>query len=305
MNSLNKCLSRSNIIFAFGATILFIFLFVMGHLIPEGYDWVNYFSKGNYPLPWMPWTSTFVQFLNLPAVFAVTLMAIGIRVFQLNGRPIAIIFAVFSLPTLWVFYLGNLDGIALLGLLLLPWGAPLVLVKPQVASFALLARKKSLIFGVVWIVISILVWGFWPKTLLMTQTVEWKVEFVQDINLFPWGFLIAIPLMWLSRSDEDLLMAAGSFATPHLFPYHFIVLMPALSRMRWSWMVATWLVAWTPLLSNWLGDSAWHFGNLIGLCFWFGIYINRKPITEEELWPSLSAVREWINNLPVSRLRSV
>lgn len=294
MGSLQKYFSRLNIICAAGFTIIFILLYLLGHFVPEGYDWVNFFSKGIYPPPWFPWTSFFVRYLNLPGLFAVTMMAIAIRVFQLKGKPIAILFAVFSLPTLWVFYLGNLDGIVLLGLLLLPWGAPIVLIKPQLASFALLARKNSLIIGILWIIISLIVWGFWPKYLLLTQTVEWKAVLVQDINLFPWGLLIALPLMWLSRSDEDLLMAAGSFATPHLFPYHFIVLMPALSRMRWAWMVGSWLVTWTPLLSNWLGPMAWHFGNLIGLCFWLGIYINRKPVSEEELWPSLTSIRQWI-----------
>lgn len=77
----------------------------------------------------------------------------------------------------------------------------------------------------------------------------------QDISLFPWGVLIAAPLMWFSRGDEDLLMAAGSFATPHLFPCHFIVLMPSLARMSRPWMLGTWLLCWTPLLANWLGPG--------------------------------------------------
>ena len=103
---------------------------------------------------------------------------------------------------------------------------------------------------------------------------EWKVEWAQDIALFPWGLLITIPLLWLSKGDEDMLMAAGSFGTPHLFPYHFILLMPALGRMNKKWMILSWLISWTPLLSNWLGPKAWHFGNLIGVFVWAGIFFS-------------------------------
>jgi hypothetical protein len=130
--------------------------------------------------------------------------------------------------------------------------------------------------AIAWLLISFLIWGFWPLTWLPLLTNQWSVEWPQDIALFPWGLLIALPLMWFSRGDEDLLMAAGSFATPHLFPYHFIVLMPALARMRIPMMLLTWFISWTPLLSNWLGPWAWHFGNLMSVCFWAGIYFNRK-----------------------------
>jgi hypothetical protein len=73
-----------------------------------------------------------------------------------------------------------------------------------------------------------------------------------------------------------MLMAAGSFVTPHLFPYHFILVMPALARMKLGWMLAAWLLSWSPLLANWLGDEAWHFGNLFALVLWAGIYFGKK-----------------------------
>ena len=76
-------------------------------------------------------------------------------------------------------------------------------------------------------------------------------------------------------------MAAGSLATPHLFPYHFILLTPSLGRMKRPWMIATWLIAWTPLLANWLGPTAWHFGNLMSIFFWCGIYFSGKRHARE------------------------
>ena len=256
--------------------VTFILLYIAGHFVPAGFDWVMHFEKGIVPPIWTPWTRVVIKFLNWPMVFAITLLAIGLRCFHNQRNPVPIFFAIVSLPTLWVLFIGNLDGIVLLGLLCLPWGAPLVLMKPQVSAFALLANKKSFIAGTVWVLLSLLIWGLWPLNFFMVLDPSWKVEWTQDISLFPWGLLIAIPLMWFSRKDEDLLMAAGTFATPHLFPYHFIMLMPSLARMKWPWMLSTWIISWTPLLANWLGPIGWHFGNLMSVFFWLGIYFSRK-----------------------------
>lgn len=265
--------------------VAFVALYLLGGYLPEGFDWVEFFSKGHYPSFWMPWTKHIVALLDYPSIFAITVMALALRAYRYRPSPLALLLCFLSLPTLWMFFLGNLDGLVSLGLITLPLGAPLVLVKPQVAGYALLARKSSLMAGGVWLLISFAIWGFWPVNMLEVFTPEWNQEWVQDITLFPWGLLVALPLMWFSRGDEDLLMAAGSFASPHLFPYHFMVLMPALARMRRPWMVTTWAVSFLPLLANWLGPWAWHFGNLMGVCFWVGVYTNRKS-------PNLAAPSE-------------
>jgi len=255
---------------------LFIFFYFIGLFLPEGYDWIVYYSKGTLHPIWTPWTTTILKFVNWPLVVAITLLAIVFRAYRYNRSPLPIALAVLSLPTIWVLYMGNLDGIVLAGLLLLPWGVPLVTMKPQLSAFALLANKKSILAGIVWGLLTLFIWGFWPSNFAMVLSTDWKVNWLQDISLFPWGALIALPLLWFSRGDEDLLMAAGSFVTPHLFPYHFILLMPALSRMKPAWMVATWLISWTPLISNWIGPIGWHMGNVLGGCLWLGIYLNKK-----------------------------
>jgi hypothetical protein len=253
-----------------------LFLYLVGTLIPEGFDWKHFFSKGLVSPIWTPWTTIVLRFLNFPLLVALTLFGIIIRTYRYNPSPLPMLLAILSLPTLWVLFLGNLDGLVLIGILLLPWGIPLVLMKPQISAFSLLAKKKSLIAGIIWILISFVIWGIWPLRFIPMLTSDWKAEWVQDISLFPWGLIIALPLLWLSRGDEDLLMAAGSFATLHLFPYHFILIMPAIARMSKFWMILTWAISWTPLLANWLGPKAWHFGNLLPVCIWCGIYLNRK-----------------------------
>jgi hypothetical protein len=257
---------------------LFLALYVIGHFLPEGFNWRLDFSQGNFPPWWVPWAKPLIALLNLPAVFALTMVGLAARSFRRNRALLPIALAVVSLPTLWTLFLGDVSGLPLIGLLILPWGIPLVLLKPQIAAFSLLSNWKGFIFATLWLAISVVIWGLWPLQLLGVQTPEWKALHPQDITLFPWGILLSAPLMWLGRRDEDLLMAAGSLATPHLFPYHFIVLMPALARMRRGWMWATWILTWSPLLANWLGPLAWHLGNLASLSFFAGIYLHRGKL---------------------------
>lgn len=258
--------------------VLFSFLFLLGQFIPEGFDWRHYFSQGRVHPIWTPWTIWIVRLLipfGYPLVFALSALAIGIRAYRYNPKsPGKIALAFLSLPTLWVFFMGNLDGLTLLGLMILPWGLPLALMKPQVAAFALLAKRDSTLYAVGFVLLSFVIWGFWLRNLTMVLTPEWQTEWQQDIGLFPWGILLGLPLLWFSRGDEDLLMAAGSLITPHLFVYHFILLMPSLARMQWRWVLLTWFISWTPLLANWLGPQGWHLGNLMSLCFWFGIFLS-------------------------------
>jgi len=256
--------------------MLFLLLYVVGRFLPEGFNWRLDFSRGVLPSWWVPWARPLISLLNLPLVFSLTVTAIAMRCYQRSKSFLPVLLAVLSLPTLWVFFLGEVAGLPLAGLLCLPWAVPFVLLKPQLAAFALLSRWKWFLAACLWLLLSLAFWGPWPLDLLIVQSSEWKAMHPQDISLFPWGVLIAAPLMWFSRGDEDLLMAAGSFATPHLFPYHFIVLMPSLARMSRPWMLGTWLLCWTPLLANWLGPGGWHFGNLIGLSFWLGIKLAKR-----------------------------
>lgn len=256
--------------------VLFMILYIAGQFVPEGYDWKFLTAKELPPL-WTPWTPAVVKFLNPASQFALTILAISIRSYKNKASPLAMGLAILSLPTIWVLYLGNLDGIVLLGILLLPWGVPLALMKPQLAGFSLLAKRSSIIAGIVWGTITLLIYGLWPlaKMGIVTSS-QWKMAWDSDISMFPWGILIALPLLWFSRGDEDLLMAAGSFATPHLFPYHLIVLMPALGRMKWPWMIVSWLLSWAVLLSNWYGPLLWHAGNAACATIWLGIYLNKR-----------------------------
>jgi hypothetical protein len=273
---------------------LFALLYVIGLFIPEGFDWNHFFRFGRFPGFWLPWSKALVGWMNFPTVFALSMIGLLLRTWKYSHSPLPLVLTLFSFPMFWILHLGNYDCLVVLGLMLLPWGVPLALLKPHLAAFALLAKPKWFLAGAVWVAISFLIWGFWPLTQINTIIMNpaWREEWVQDISLFPWGLLAALPLLWFSRGDEDLLMAAGSLATPHLFPYHFIVLMPSLGRMRRRWMILTWIFTWTPLAANWLGQGAWHMGNFLSLCFWCGIYFNRKREASAAAPPAAGAPAE-------------
>jgi hypothetical protein len=281
--------------FIFGALLL-SFFYLVGLLIPEGFDWRHFFSQGKVSQIWTPWTTSIIKILNFPLLVALTLFGVVLRTYRYSKSPIYSALAIISLPTLWVLFLGNLDGLVMIGLLLLPWGVPLVMMKPQLAAFALLAKRSSIYAAIAWGLLSLLIWGLWPLRFLSVLTPGWGAAWPQDISLFPWSLIIAIPLLWFSKGDEDMLMAAGSFATPHLFPYHFVLLMPSLSRMSWRWTILCWILSWSPLLANWFGPTAWHMGNLFALCIWVGLYLNAKgqatnsSLAKEDMGQSVSLV---------------
>ncbi len=259
--------------------VAFAFLYIVGGFVPVGFDWKCCFSTGNLASFFVPWMLSIVRLFNPQSIFALTVLALIMRMWRYKARPWQIFLALTSLPTLWLLFLGNVDGLVMVGLLLLPvLGVPLVLIKPQIASFSLLANRRSISAAIVWVILSILIWGFWPLNFLPVGNAQWRADWPQDITLYPWGVLLMLPLLWLSRGDEDMLMVAGSFATPHLFPYHFYVVMPALARMGVFWAVLSWAVSFTPFLANYWGPAAWHFGNLLSVTLWLGLYQHKRSL---------------------------
>lgn len=254
----------------------YLLIYGLVSFIPVGFDWMYYFGPKILPPFWVPWAMPVLYLVSPQTLSAVAILAAALRIHQLHGSMWRLSLVVISLPMLWLLFKSDVDGLALLGLVTLPWGVPLLLLKPQLGMFALLANRRNFIAGAVWGVISVLIWGLWFTRLQLVSGAQWAIDWPQDIALFPWGILIALPLMWLGRGDEDMLMAAGSFATPHLFPYHFVLIMPALARLSRLWAILAWLVSFSPLLANYLGPAAWHFGNLTGLTIWLGLYLKRR-----------------------------
>ncbi len=256
--------------------LTYAFLYWATSFIPVGFDWTNYFGVRYLPPFWMPWTWPVLNFLSPQTLSAAAILGAILRIRQLRGSMWRLPLVVLSLPMLWILLKSDVDGLALMGLITLPLGVPFLLLKPQLGTFALLANRRNFLAGAIWGGITVLIWGLWFTRLQLVGSEQWHLDWPQDISLFPWGILIALPLMWLGRGDEDMLMAAGSFATPHLFPYHFVLVMPAIVRMSLPWAILCWAIGFTPLLANWYGPLAWHLGNVFGLCLWLGLYFSKR-----------------------------
>jgi hypothetical protein len=50
--------------------------------------------------------------------------------------------------------MGKIDAFVLLGLTSLLWGAQLTMMKPWFSGFALYASKKSILAGIIWVLIT-------------------------------------------------------------------------------------------------------------------------------------------------------
>jgi hypothetical protein len=114
--------------------------------------------------------------------------------------------------------------------------------------------------------------------MLATNQYYAEGRYVNDISLGWWGLLVALPLLWYSRGDLDMLMLAGVFATPHLLPYNLLPVVPAIARLRPRTAALLAVFSWLPLAANWLGPGGWWLGWVfIGLA-WLFLAIKRYPL---------------------------
>lgn len=241
-----------------------------------GYDWQHYFSLGqrtygtSYYPPWI----VLVAYLGWPILVGLTLAGLALALYQRRSTPIAAVSACLTLPVFWTLFLGQVDGIALFGLTGLPWLTPLAIIKPQVSYLAFLARKRYLFALMIWLVVSVMVWGPWPLDMLsIADFSAWQQP--HDIHLWPWSLPIVLVMLWFSRGDVDMLMLAGTFVMPYLHPYHYLLVVPALARTGHGIAVLACAVSWLPLLSNWYGDWCWYLGHLFPLILWGSLFVKR------------------------------
>ena len=228
--------------------------------LPLAFDWIHFFENAhNVPAFYPPWARLVCRWLPWPLLIGLTLSTYAVAVMK-RARSVASAVAAFvAMPLWWALFLGQLDGLAMLGVLGLPWLAPLALIKPQIAGFAILCRRKCLIVSIGFLLASLAIWGLWPLNLISYHTEHLDaVKWPQYVTLGLWGLPASILALWLVPGwNADKLMLAGSFITPALIPYQLLPLMPAIARLPWwlAWLVA--LTSWLPVMSNWWGRAGW------------------------------------------------
>jgi hypothetical protein len=74
----------------------------------------------------------------------------------------------------------------------------------------------------------------------------------------------------------DMLMLAGSFVAPHVIPYNYFVILPALARINQFLALGLVVISYMPLLANWVGPGGWYLGHLFTALLWIALYRQRR-----------------------------
>jgi hypothetical protein len=268
--------------------VLTVIFSLAGSLIPVdgfiGFDWVNFFGIHQIVPFHPPWTLFTIQYLTYPVLIGITLAAFCLAAIQRSIHPLSAAAAFLCLPLVWTVFLGQIEGLVVLGMLGLPWLIPLALVKPQVSIFGLGARRSYLLAFVILMAVSILVWGNWPDILLSVESFYAEGRYTQNIGLGWWGLPLFLLTLWFSRGDMDMLMASGAFISPHIIFYNLLPLTPAVARLKPRAALVALVLSYLTLSSNWLGAGGWWLGWGFVPWIWINLAAQRYPTARFSRW---------------------
>ena len=169
--------------------------------------------------------------INLMVHFAVLATLIWVK----KGGWQALVLTFTSPLFLDLVRTNNVDWVPALAFLLPPmWGLPLLAAKPQtVGGAALIWRKrekfspKMLLPLIGLVVLSLVIWGFWPTEVGLSDVRN------QAWNFAPWPLGIPLGIYLLYKgyqlNDEVVAAAATPLLVPYFAPYSLVPLMALLS----------------------------------------------------------------------------
>jgi hypothetical protein len=221
-----------------------------------GHDWYRVFHAELLE-PYPPWKNPiFLPFQGLPWRWALalvnswTLMGVAtLTAFQARRLVwdglLAAGMALLVPPLWYLLWDGQIDGLVLLGTLLLPWSVPLILLRPQILGWVLLSRRRWTLAMVIWILITFVIWGWWPPEMFAYTPGSIIHPSAMGWATLGWPiFLVGLWMLIKAGRNPWAMLAAAFFASPYVQPYHMVMLLPALGRIEGSrrWLVWAW--AW-------------------------------------------------------------
>jgi hypothetical protein len=237
--------------------ILFVLMTAVAYYrIPFGIDWTDAFRPAVWDLlsgrdPYNgeffnpPWTLILLApFALLPetvgaaAMFSAGVFAYGYLLLRLGYRPLATALFVFSPLTLMCYINGNIDWLALLGLVMPPWiGLFFLAIKPQITAGAIVfilyqAYRSGGLRGLVKTAGPVAVAGLasaviWPGMIARAPALQ---DATWNASVFPGLLPLGVGLLvWVVRKGK-LRHAAGSsvFVAPYLAPHSWAIALLAL-----------------------------------------------------------------------------
>ena len=230
------------------------------------YDTTIYFAA-----PWS--TYPLIPIALLPyeigrwLLFLTAIIAFATIAYKLGAKPLTMAFFLLSYPVLADVTNGNIEWMPMLGFIMPPQiGLIFVLIKPQtgigVAIYWFVRawqeggiRQVAKTFAplTVMLLLSFVLYGFWPLLFLNTLTMAKEIKSANAIDynfsLFPWGLLIGLPLLVKAIRDREKRLSIMS--SPFLAPYALITTYGT-SMLAWIdkpvFFFIAWLLTWIPFL---------------------------------------------------------
>lgn len=225
------------------------------------YEWPLY-RAGVFDATYPPWLQLAISPLAVwewrtgaALLFGLLFMSVAIGTAreargQSRGSMLGgVLLALVTAPVLMLLWEGNASILTLMGVVMLPLGVPWATVQPHLAPWALLARRSWTLWGLVFLALTLIVWGPWPIQILMN--VEGSLGHPIAMGWINLGWpllLIGLALLPFTNADPLRLIAVGAFIAPYLMAVHLVLLLPAIGRVTGWQRVALWLCAWLTLL---------------------------------------------------------
>lgn len=241
------------------------------NLLPMlGYDWMVRFYPGAilFNTPWVNWVVAPFRVLgmreSLAVLNSITLVTVAVataREANYERRDLWVVaLALFTPPIFMVMWDGQIDGLALLGLFGLPWLVPFALVRPHLTIWAILSRRNWTLGAIIFGALTLMVWGWWPANVLGGMEFNLGHPMAMGWARLGWPIgVLGIVMLIFAGGDMYRLLAAGTVAASYLMPYHFLILLPSMGRVKGWRRIVLWACAWLSLLVPGLADPTQYY----------------------------------------------
>lgn len=272
-----------------------------------GHDWLVGLYRGDgwywyfpwiaallEPLRWLPerWSVAVLQGLTF-GVLSVVTFRYAWREMSRGWLPsLAGLLLVLLTPLPWIMlWLGQIDGLVLLGLYLMPYGALLLTAKPNIGVWAALSGRKHLIWLAALSGLAAVVALIFGRPVLTggiaARTGGFHPATMGWLDFGPHVLIVGIALLLFTDRSPWRLLAAGSLISPFVLPYHYFSLLPAIGVARGWKRFALWLASFLVLLPFGI-QTLWakYLALAFPLLVWALLADSLKPsvlLTQEDL----------------------